>query len=151
MRAVVQRVNHAEVTVGGACTGKIERGLLVFLGIGRNDTDDDVRYLAEKVVDLRIFPGADGKSMQRSLRDLSGGEVLLVSQFTLYGDCRKGRRPSFDAAAQPETAKTLYRGFAAALTARGFPPQEGVFAAQMLVSLENDGPVTILLDSERTF
>ena len=149
MRAVLQRVKEANVTVEGRETGRIGCGLVVLLGIGKNDDEEAVRYLSEKVVGLRIFED-DRHSMNRSIAEV-GGEVLLVSQFTLYGDCRKGRRPSFDAAASGENAETLYRQFARQLEARGFPPSEGVFGAMMQVSLVNDGPVTILLDSEKRF
>jgi D-tyrosyl-tRNA(Tyr) deacylase len=149
MRAVVQRVLSARVEVKGRTTGSIGRGLLVLLGICRTDGEDDVSYLAEKILQLRVFPD-DRLSMNRSLLDI-GGEILLVSQFTLYGDCRRGRRPSFDAAMPPEAAEEIYRSFSAYLAKRGVSPQEGVFGASMVVSLENDGPVTLLLDSEKGF
>jgi D-tyrosyl-tRNA(Tyr) deacylase len=189
MRAVVQRACRAAVEVDGRVTGAIARGLVVFLGIRRGDGDAEVQYLAEKILDLRIFPegaeagagtgaesGAESESesesgagagagagekvrertgraretINRSLRD-AGGEILLISQFTLYGDCRRGRRPSFDQAEAPERAAAVYRAFADYLTARGYPPREGVFGARMLVRVENEGPVTILLDSEKAF
>ncbi|HZN57552.1 MAG TPA: D-aminoacyl-tRNA deacylase [Planctomycetota bacterium] len=149
MRAVLQRVRKAFVEVEGERTAEIGKGVVLLLAVAKSDGDDQVRYIAEKSLDLRIFPD-DKHSMNRSLREV-GGEVLLVSQFTLYGDARKGRRPSFDEAEAPERAREVYRQFAAYLTERGFPPREGVFGASMLVSLENDGPVTILLDSERGF
>ncbi len=149
MRAVVQRVREAEVRVDGRVTGKIGRGMVVLLGIGKMDVEDAVDYLAGKLVGLRIFEDGE-RSMNRSLVE-SGGEVLLVSQFTLYGDCRKGRRPSFDDAAPPDAAQGFYRLFADRLGALGFPPQEGVFGADMELALVNDGPVTVLLDSERRF
>jgi D-aminoacyl-tRNA deacylase len=149
MRAVVQRVRSASVSVEGRETGRIGGGLLVLLGIGKGDGAEAVSSLASKVVGLRIFPD-DRHPMNASLAE-TGGSILLVSQFTLLGDCRKGRRPSFAAAAPPEEAERLYRDFAAELGRLGFPPQEGIFGAMMLVSLENDGPVTILLDSERRF
>jgi D-tyrosyl-tRNA(Tyr) deacylase len=147
MRAVVQRVRAASVEVDGRIAGRIDRGIVVFLGIGRGDGEEATRYLGEKILDLRIFPD-DMHSMNRSLREVQGG-ILLVSQFTLYGDCRKGRRPSFDRAESSERAEAAYRGFAKYLAGQGHPPSEGVFGASMLVKLENDGPVTILLDSER--
>ena len=149
MRAVVQRVQEASVTVDGREMGRIGRGLMVLLGIGRGEDPAAVDFLAEKIVHLRIFED-DASNMNRSLGDI-GGEILLVSQFTLYGDCRKGRRPSFDAAAPPGDAEPLYRRFAERLATLGFPPSEGVFGAMMKVSLVNDGPVTLLLDSERRF
>jgi D-tyrosyl-tRNA(Tyr) deacylase len=137
------------VKAEGRLTGQIGRGYVVFLGIRRGDGEDQVRYLAEKILDLRILPD-DQHSINRSIREV-GGEILLVSQFTLYGDCRRGRRPSFDEAEGPERALEVYRGFASYLSDRGFPPQEGVFGASMLVEIENEGPVTVLLDSERQF
>jgi D-tyrosyl-tRNA(Tyr) deacylase len=149
MRAVVQRVRSASVEVGGRVAGQIDRGLVVFLGIGHGDGEKATRYLGDKILDLRIFPDEE-HSMNRSLRDVQG-EILLVSQFTLYGDARKGRRPSFAAAATPESAEAVYRDFARYLAEKGCPPREGVFGASMLVRLENDGPVTILLDSEKEF
>jgi D-tyrosyl-tRNA(Tyr) deacylase len=144
MRALLQRVRRAAVEVEGEQLGAIGRGLVVLLGVGKGDTEERARKLAEKVVELRVFP--DGKHpINRSLRDV-GGEILLVSQFTLYADCRKGRRPSFEEAESPELAAALYRRFALALTALGFPPREGVFGAHMVVTLENDGPVTVMLE-----
>lgn len=145
MRAVVQRVREARVEVDGALTGSIGRGLLVLLGIAREDTPADADYLAEKIAGLRIFPDQQGK-MNRSVQD-SGGAVLVVSQFTLYGDTRKGRRPSFDRAAPPEQARALYEYFLQALRARGVTVETGVFQAMMQVHLINDGPVTILCES----
>ncbi len=149
MRAVVQRVREAEVRVDGRVTGKISRGMVVLLGVGKTDVEDAVEYLAGKLVGLRIFED-EARSMNRSLAE-SGGAILLVSQFTLYGDCRKGRRPSFDDAAPPDVANDFYRRFADRLAALGFPPQEGVFGAHMELALVNDGPVTVILDSERRF
>ena len=149
MRAVVQRVASARVEVDGNVTGSIGPGLVVLLGIRRGDGEEEARYLSEKVLDLRIFPD-DKHSMNRSIRE-AGGQVLLVSQFTLYGDARKGRRPSFDRAEAPERAQQIYRRFVELLTAAQFRPEEGVFGAHMQVHLQNDGPVTILLDSDREF
>lgn len=147
MRAVVQRVVDAQVRVGDRIAGRIERGLLVYLGVGRGDTDQDVQFIAEKVMNLRIYED-DQDRMNRSVQDV-GGAVLLISQFTLYGDCRKGRRPSFDAAADPETARALYEACAARLGQAGIQVGMGVFAAHMHVTATNDGPVTLLLDSRQ--
>ncbi|MBN1125994.1 MAG: D-tyrosyl-tRNA(Tyr) deacylase [Sedimentisphaerales bacterium] len=147
MRAVVQRVRDAKVEVDGQVTGAIEKGLLVYLGVGKGDTQKDMEFIAEKVMGLRIYEDQEGR-MNRSVRDVGGG-VLLISQFTLFGDCRKGRRPSFDAAADPETADALYRQCAAYLRAAGMQVGTGVFAAHMHVTATNDGPVTLLLDSKQ--
>lgn len=149
MRAVIQRVRQASVIADERATGDIGKGLVVLLGVRRGDGDREVEYMAEKILDLRIFPD-ERHPINKSLRD-EGGEILLVSQFTLYGDCRRGRRPSFDEAELPERAEEVYRQFADALTQRGFSPQEGVFGASMAVSLVNDGPVTILVDSAKGF
>ena len=149
MRAVVQRVREASVTVDGDVIGAIRVGLLVLLGIHQDDGDSDLEYLADKVLGLRIFPDGAGR-MNRSVLE-AGGEILVISQFTLYGDCRKGRRPSFVAAARPEVAKALYDRWLERLRQAGVGTQEGVFGAQMAVHLVNDGPVTVLLDSTRTF
>lgn len=149
MRACVQRVSEASVTVDGKVTGQIGRGLLVLLGVARDDSEGDARAMADKIVGLRIFEDEQGK-MNCSLTEV-GGALLVVSQFTLLGDCRKGRRPSFITAAEPEKAKALYEDFVAAAKALGIEVATGVFRAQMDVSLINDGPVTLLLDSERTF
>jgi len=149
MRAVVQRVSRAQVTVDGDTAGRIDRGLLVLLGVAADDTQDDVIYLAGKVAGLRIFEDDDGK-MNRSVQD-AGGAVLVVSQFTLLGDCRKGRRPSFVHAAPPETAEALYRSFVAELQGQGLPVETGRFQVHMDVELVNDGPVTLLLDSRKEF
>lgn len=149
MRAVVQRVSQASVTVAGNITGQIQRGLLVLLGVEQGDCEDDARYLAEKTLALRIFDDSEGK-MNLSLDEVGGG-LLVVSQFTLLGDCRKGRRPSFVQAAAPELAERLYETFLAAAALRGIPVASGVFRANMQVALVNDGPVTLLLDSKRTF
>jgi len=145
MRAVVQRVHRASVTVGGERVAGIGPGLLIFLGVKRGDGEEQARWLAEKIAHLRIFEDTGGR-MNRSLLDV-GGEALIVSQFTLYGDARKGRRPSFDQAADPEAARVLYERFIAHLTTLGVPTSCGVFQARMLVSLENDGPVTLILES----
>lgn len=149
MRAVVQRVSESRVTVGGETVGEIGRGLLVLLGVGEGDQESDAQYLAEKVAGLRIFEDAEGK-MNLSVADV-GGSVLVVSQFTLYGDCRKGRRPSFTDAAPPDRADELYQVFARRLSDLGVPTATGEFQARMAVSLVNDGPVTLLLDSQRQF
>ncbi|MDD5919110.1 MAG: D-aminoacyl-tRNA deacylase [bacterium] len=148
MRAVVQRVLSASVAIGGTVKGEIGKGYLVLLGIEENDTEKDLDYIAEKLLGLRVFEDETGK-MNRSVLD-AGGSILLVSQFTLYGDVRKGRRPSFIRAAKPEKAIPLYEAMIARLRA-ALPVETGEFGADMQVSLINDGPVTILLDSERTF
>jgi D-tyrosyl-tRNA(Tyr) deacylase len=149
MRAVVQRVSRAKVTVAGEVTGAIGAGLLVLLGVGQDDAESDADYLAEKIAGLRIFEDADGK-MNRAVGE-SGGAVLAISQFTLYGDVRRGKRPSFDAAARPEHARPLYEYFVARIRAAGLPCQTGRFQEMMQVELVNDGPVTILLDSKKSF
>jgi D-tyrosyl-tRNA(Tyr) deacylase len=149
MRAVVQRVDDCVVRVGGRETGRIGRGLLVYLGIGRNDTETDSALLAEKVAGLRIFQDA-GEKMNLSVMD-AGGSILVVSQFTLYGDAREGKRPSFSDAAGKEKAIPLYESFITSLERSGIVTARGEFAAAMKVRYTNDGPVTILLDSEKTF
>ncbi len=149
MRAVVQRASRAEVRVDSRTTGKIGKGLVVLLGVGNSDTEHDVRWLADKITHLRIFDDADGK-MNLSLRDIDG-EILVVSQFTLYGDCRKGRRPSYSKAAEPEKAKGLYESFIGTLRQDGITVARGEFQAMMDVSLCNHGPVTIMLDSAKLF
>jgi D-aminoacyl-tRNA deacylase len=149
MRAVVQRVRSASVTVDRAVVGAIDRGLLVFVSVTHGDGPDDVRYIATKIRDLRIFPDADGR-MNRSVVETDGG-VLVVSQFTLHADCRKGRRPSFDDAAPPAVAEALYLDVVRALGESGLRVQTGVFQADMDVTLVNEGPVTLLLDSRRMF
>ena len=149
MRAVVQRVSRARVTVQGEVTGEIGRGLLALIGIGSADTEADADYLAAKVAGLRIFEDDQGK-MNLSLSDL-GGSVLAVSQFTLYGDVRHGKRPSFDAAAPPEKARALYEYFVQRIRATGLRCETGRFQEMMQVELVNDGPVTILLDSSKAF
>lgn len=149
MRAVVQRTNKSSVAVAGNTIATAGRGLTVLLGISMEDTEQDVKYLAEKIVNLRIFSDDSGK-MNLSLLNI-GGELLVVSQFTLFGDCRKGRRPSFDAAAPPDMAKKLYHAFIKKCESYDISVSCGQFQAEMLVQLENDGPVTILLDSKRIF
>lgn len=149
MRAVIQRVQSASVKVDGELVSEIGAGLLIFLGIAHDDTETELEYIANKVANLRIFEDADGK-MNCSLLD-TGGSALVVSQFTLYGDCRKGRRPSFIDAARPEVANALYDQFITALKQLNIPTQGGTFQAMMDVQLINDGPVTILLDSDKQF
>jgi D-aminoacyl-tRNA deacylase len=149
MRAVVQRVSSARVRVDGAVVGEIAQGFLVLLGVGQGDGADEVAYMAGKIRDLRLFPDDEGK-MNRSLLDIGGG-VLVVSQFTLYGDCRRGRRPSFIAAGAPDLAKALYEDVVKELRASGLTVATGIFQADMKVELVNDGPVTILLDSSKAF
>jgi D-tyrosyl-tRNA(Tyr) deacylase len=149
MRAVLQRVSRAEVTVDGKQVASIGRGYLVLLGVTHDDEESDARYIADKIASLRLFEDEAGK-INLGITDVNG-EVLMVSQFTLYADCRKGRRPSFTDAAPPETADRLYRRVAEMLREAGLPVQTGVFGAHMLVSLVNDGPVTILLDSRKVF
>jgi D-tyrosyl-tRNA(Tyr) deacylase len=149
MRAVVQRVSRAKVTVNGSVAGEIGHGLLVLVGVGKNDSDADAIYLADKVAGLRIFEDEDGK-MNRSVQDVAGS-VLAVSQFTLYGDVRRGKRPSFDAAAPPEPARRLYEVFVERIRAAGLRCETGRFQEMMQVELVNEGPVTILLDSEKEF
>ena len=146
MRAVLQRVSQACVIIDGETAGQIDRGLLVLLGVTATDTPDDARWLAEKLVGLRVFNDADGK-MNLSLPDV-GGSMLTVSQFTLYGDCRKGRRPSFIDAAPPEIAIPLYEAFINSVKAQGIPVATGRFGAMMQVELTNDGPVTLIVDSK---
>ena len=149
MRAGVQRVSRARVTVNGARAGEIGEGLLVLLGVGRRDTEADAAYLAAKVAGLRIFHDDEGK-MNRSAAE-NGAAVLVVSQFTLFGDVRRGKRPSFDEAARPEDARRLYECFVANIRAAGLPCETGRFQEMMSVELVNEGPVTILLDSEKRF
>jgi D-tyrosyl-tRNA(Tyr) deacylase len=149
MRAVVQRVSEAAVRVDARVAGRIGPGLLVLLGVGRGDGDADVDLLAEKVVHLRIFPDQAGQ-MNRSVLEV-GGEILVVSQFTLYGDARRGRRPSYLEAAPPEEAERLYAAFVERARESGLRVEQGVFRAMMDVTLTNQGPVTLLLDSKRAF
>jgi D-tyrosyl-tRNA(Tyr) deacylase len=149
MRAVVQRVSRASVSVAGSVTGKIATGLLVLLGVGQDDEPCDADYLVDKVVGLRIFEDAEEK-MNRSVVD-AGGAILAVSQFTLYGDVRRGKRPSFDAAARTERARELYEYFVNRVRSLGVSCETGVFQATMEVELVNSGPVTILIDSKKQF
>jgi len=149
MRAVVQRVSHANVVVKDAITGEIGNGFLVLLGIEEQDDEKDLEYMVDKILNLRIFEDDQGK-MNRSLLEV-GGELLVVSQFTLLGDCRKGRRPSFVNAAKPEDADALYQRFVEKCRAFGVKVETGVFQAYMKVNLCNDGPVTLLIDSRKKF
>ena len=149
MRAVIQRVSRAKVTVGGEVVGEIGPGLLVLLGVGSGDTRADADYLAEKTIGLRIFEDRDGR-MNLSLAD-TGGALLVVSQFTLYGDVRRGKRPSFDGAAPPQEAKDLYEYFVEKIRVAGLRCETGRFQEMMQVELVNEGPVTILLDSSKAF
>lgn len=149
MRAVVQRVASASVVVGGEIVGEIERGFLVLLGVGTDDADADAVALAEKIAGLRVFEDDAGK-MNLALADV-GGRMLAVSQFTLFGDCRKGRRPSFVEAARPEKAELLYETFVAEVRGQGIHVETGRFQTHMDVSLVNDGPVTLLVDSRKAF
>lgn len=146
MRVVLQRVSRASVEVDNEIVGEIQQGLLALVGIGHGDTEQEVRWMADKTADLRIFPDEAGK-MNLSLLDI-GGSILVVSQFTLLGDCRKGRRPAFTDAADPEIANQLYQRYATMMSDKGIDVQRGVFAADMKVSLVNDGPVTMLLECE---
>ena len=147
MRAILTRVTSASVTIDGECVGRIGRGFLILLGVGPNDTERECRYLAEKALGLRIFEDENGK-MNLGL-DAVDGQVLVVSQFTLYGNCRKGRRPSFTDAAGPELGKELYEKFLAICAELGHPPQHGRFGADMKVASVNDGPVTLILDTDQ--
>ncbi|MHC5061920.1 MAG: D-aminoacyl-tRNA deacylase [Planctomycetota bacterium] len=147
MRAVVQRVKEAKVEVAGSIVGKTGKGLLVYLGVGKDDSEKDIEFIADKLVNLRIFAD-ENKKMNLSILDVQG-QILLVSQFTLYGDCRKGRRPGFDLAGEPEKAERLYEKTIEAVRRKGVPVETGVFAAHMNVTSINDGPVTFLLDSKK--
>ncbi|KJR48541.1 D-tyrosyl-tRNA(Tyr) deacylase [Desulfosporosinus sp. I2] len=149
MRSVVQRVKRASVTVNGQTVGQITDGLLVLLAVGQGDSVNDLTWMVDKLVGLRIFEDEEGK-MNRSILDM-GGELLVVSQFTLYGDCRKGKRPSFSSAAPPEQAKEMFEKSVEAIRSYGLKVETGIFQAEMDVELINDGPVTILLDSEKKF
>ena len=147
MRAVLTRVNSASVTIDGAVVGKIGKGFLILLGVGPEDTETQCRYLAEKALGLRVFEDENGK-MNLGLGDV-GGQVLVVSQFTLYGNCRKGRRPSFTDAADPELGNRMYQRFLEICEELGYPPQHGQFGADMQVESVNDGPVTLILDTDQ--
>ena len=147
MRAVIQRVKSAQVCVDGRVSGKVGKGLLVLLGVGKGDGEDDLSFLTSKIPELRIFEDNAGK-FNLSLKEV-GGEILVVSQFTLFGDCRRGRRPSFTEAEEPSIAKHLYERFVSKLKEQGIPVQTGEFQAKMEVHLINDGPVTLLLDSRQ--
>lgn len=149
MRAVVQRVKEASCTVDGKIVGKIDKGILLFLGVGQGDEDKDLDYLVDKVLGLRIFSDEQGK-MNLSLEDIEG-EILIISQFTLYGDVRKGKRPSFTRSAPPELGEEYYKQFIEKVKSRGIKAETGIFGADMDIGLINDGPVTILLDSEKIF
>ena len=149
MRCVIQRVTEASVTMGEELVGKIDRGYMILIGVSSEDTEKDLRYMAEKVPNLRIFEDEAGK-MNLSIKDV-GGEILAVSQFTLYGDARGGRRPSFSTAARPEQANALYEQLVAAWREQGIHVETGRFRAEMQVSLVNDGPVTMLMDSTKLF
>lgn len=147
MRAVVQRVKFANVKINSKVNGEIGHGIMVLLGIGESDTNDDLDYIVRKTAEMRIFEDENGK-MNQSVEDVMGG-VLVISQFTLYGDCRKGRRPSFDKAMEPSKAEKLYEKYISAMEARGLFVRHGEFGADMQVELLNNGPVTILLDSSK--
>ena len=149
MRAVLQRVTFARVTIGAKVVGRIDRGLVVLVGISKIDGPSDVLYLVKKVCGLRIFQDREGR-INRSLKE-SGGSILVVSQSTVYGDCRKGHRPSYAAAAAPEVARKIYEDFVRSLRRTGVPVQTGEFQEMMQVEIINDGPVTLLLESSRTF
>ena len=149
MRTVIQRVLHAEVTVNDLQVGKIDKGLLVYLGVGADDTIKDAQFIADKLVNLRIFPD-EARKVNLSVQDV-GGSILLISNFTLHGDCRKGRRPGFDAAAEPALAQQLYEKVIELIAGHGVTAEKGIFGEYMQVSSINDGPVTFLLDSSRLF
>lgn len=148
MRAVIQRVTQASVDVNDTCVGSIGPGVVVLLGVTHGDSEQDANYLVEKISNLRIFQDEQGK-MNRSLSDTNGG-AIVISQFTLYGDCRKGRRPSFDEAARPDEARRLYEYFLELFQRRGLKVAAGVFQAHMKVTLTNDGPVTLVIDSKKS-
>jgi len=147
MRAVVQRVKEGAVDIKNKEVGRITRGLVILLGVGQNDNEEDAEYLAEKIINLRIFEDKEGK-MNLSAKDINS-QILVISQFTLYGDCRKGRRPSFISAALPDKAEKLYKYFIKSIKNYGLKVETGEFQAMMLVKIYNDGPVTIILDSEK--
>jgi D-tyrosyl-tRNA(Tyr) deacylase len=149
MRAVLQRVSEANVKVDNNIIGRIEKGFVVLLGIAKEDNEEDIKYICEKIINLRVFEDEQEK-MNLSVLDIKG-ELLIISQFTLYGDCRKGRRPGFDKAARPEKAKELYENFVSICKENGVVTKTGIFQADMLVDISNDGPVTLLLDSKKEF
>jgi len=149
MRAIVQRVKKAQVSVDGRITGQIDAGLLVYLGVGKDDSESDAEFIADKIVNLRIFVDSNDK-MNLSIKDTSW-QVLVVSNFTLFGDCRKGRRPGFDLAAEPAIAERLYEKVVELIKAEGINVQKGIFAAYMDVTASNDGPINFLIDSKRLF
>jgi D-tyrosyl-tRNA(Tyr) deacylase len=149
MRAIVQRVKNAKVTIDGKTVGQIDTGLLVYLGVGKDDTQTDAAFIAEKIANLRIFPDENDK-MNLNVKD-GAGKILVVSNFTLFGDCRKGRRPGFDLAAEPELANMLYEKAAELIAKDGIEVQKGVFAADMQVFSQNDGPINFLIDSKKMF
>ena len=147
MRAIIQRVKHAGVEIDGKINGKIDEGLLIFLGVGKGDSEKDLEYIADKTLTLRIFEDENGK-MNKCISDING-EILVISQFTLYGDCRKGRRPSFDGAMPPKEAEMMYEKFVDYIKNSGLKIETGMFGADMKVDLLNDGPVTMILDSTK--
>jgi D-tyrosyl-tRNA(Tyr) deacylase len=149
MRAIVQRVKNAQVSVDGKITGQISAGLLVYLGVGKDDNESDAEFIADKIVNLRIFADSNDK-MNLSIKD-TAGQVLVVSNFTLFGDCRKGRRPGFDLAAEPAIAEKFYEKVVELIGAEGINVQKGIFAAYMDVTASNDGPINFLIDSKRQF
>jgi D-tyrosyl-tRNA(Tyr) deacylase len=149
MRAIVQRVNNATVTIDGQIRGQIGKGLLVYLGVGQGDSESDATYITDKIVNLRIFEDENQK-MNLSVKDVKA-EIMIISNFTLYGDCRKGRRPGFDLAAEPAIAEKLYEKVVELVKAQGFNVQTGIFAADMDVTASNDGPINCLVDSKRLF
>jgi D-aminoacyl-tRNA deacylase len=146
MRVVIQRVTSSHVAIAGQIVGKIGRGLTMLVGIAETDTEADLDWMVRKCLDLRLFPADSGERFDRSIQDIQG-ELLVISQFTLYADCRKGRRPSFDRAAPPTVAEALYQQFVAKLRSSGLPIETGQFGASMQVDIQNDGPVTILLET----
>lgn len=147
MRVIIQRVKSSQVSVSGEIVGKIERGLNLLVGIASTDTESEIDWMVRKCLELRLFPDDEGDGWVKSIQEISG-ELLVVSQFTLYGDCRKGRRPSFDRSASPQSAEDLYNLFVAKLRASGLRVETGKFGAMMQVTIENDGPVTLLLERE---
>ncbi|MBU5315114.1 D-tyrosyl-tRNA(Tyr) deacylase [Clostridium bornimense] len=149
MRAVVQRVTSSKVTVNGEVVGSIKKGFTVLLGISKDDGEEDIKYIKDKIINLRVFQDENDK-MNLSLRDV-GGELLIISQFTLYGDCRKGRRPNFMAALGGSEAEILYNKFLEEIKKEGIKVETGIFGADMKVSIENDGPVTLILESKKDF